>query len=204
VRRVGRPRHHGLLPSLVNAFEAVAGVFGGRTQLSVDLWHERRRNLSGRASSDANVFSTARRRLIPRQLPSPRARLRRLRADWRRFRLGRSALTIPPRTRLAGHHRHLSQLRKPTTGADFAEGSSRSGLFGGGNYSGLQGCLLQDRGRWLVRRYIERPGEQGDGRLRYSNSTPQPFGWELRGRYVAGFPVASGVYNGWRPIRCSI
>jgi hypothetical protein len=43
---------------------------------------------------------------------------------------------------------------------------------------------------------LNAPANKASVALRYNNNTPQPYGWELRGRYVAGFPVASGVYNG--------
>jgi len=43
---------------------------------------------------------------------------------------------------------------------------------------------------------LNAPANKATLALRYNNNTPQPYGWELRGRYVAGFPVASGVYNG--------
>jgi iron complex outermembrane receptor protein len=193
----------GLLPSLVNAFEAgYKGVFGGRTQLSVDLWHERRRNFVGPSLVETpNVFldsaTTAR---YLGNFPLPPGTAQAVAGGLAKVPLGTVSpdhpLTNTPGPDIIVTYRNYGKL--DVTGADFAgEVVLDRGYSVAGNYSWVnKDVFSKTEVGGLSDVTLNAPANKAMVALRYNNSTPQPFGWELRGRYVAGFPVASGVYNG--------
>ena len=190
----------GLKPSLVNALEGgYKGVIGGRMQLSVDVWHENRRNFVGPALVETpNVFldSATTARYLGAVLPPANAQA--VAGGMAKIPLG----TVSPDTRLTNSpdvivtYRNYGKL--DVTGADLAsEILLDRGYSVAGNYSWVNKDLFsKTQVGGLSDVTLNAPANKASVAFRYNNNTPQPYGWELRGRYVAGFPVASGVYNG--------
>ena len=193
----------GLKPSLVNALEAgYKGVLGGRMQLSVDVWHENRRNFVGPSLVETpNVFidsTTAARYLSNFPLPAGVAQA--VAGGLAKVPLGTVTpdhpLTNSPGPDIIVTYRNYGKLN--VTGADFAgEVLLDRGYSVAGNYSWVNKDIFsKTEVGGLSDVTLNAPANKGTLALRYNNNTPQPYGWELRGRYVAGFPVASGVYVG--------
>jgi outer membrane receptor for ferrienterochelin and colicins len=192
----------GLKPSLVNALEGgYKGEIGGRMQLSVDLWHENRRNFVGPALVETpNVFldSATTARYLGNFAPPATAQA--LAAGLAKIPLGTVSpdhpLTNTPGTDIIVTYRNYGKL--DVMGADLAgEYLLDRGYSVAGNYSWVNKDLFsKTEVGGLSDVTLNAPANKAMLALRYNNNTPQPYGWELRGRYVAGFPVASGVYNG--------
>jgi len=190
----------GLKPSLVNALEGgYKGVIGGRMQVSLDVWHENRRNFVGPSLVETpNVFldSATTARYLGAALPAPLAQA--AAGGLSKIPLG----TVSPDNRLTNApdiivtYRNYGKLN--VTGADLAsEILLDRGYSVAGNYSWVNKDLFsKTEVGGLSDVTLNAPANKAMLALRYNNNTPQPYGWELRGRYVAGFPVLSGVYNG--------
>jgi iron complex outermembrane receptor protein len=190
----------GLKPSLVNALEGgYKGIIGGRMQLSIDVWHENRRNFVGPSLVETpNVFldSATTARYLGAALPPANAQA--VAGGLAKIPLG----TVSPDNRLTNSpdiivtYRNYGKLN--VTGADLAgEILLDRGYSVLGNYSWVDKDLFsKSEVGGLSDVTLNAPANKASVALRYNNNTPQPYGWELRGRYVAGFPVASGVYNG--------
>ena len=193
----------GLMPSVVNAFEAgYKGVLGGKMQISVDLWHEKRRNFVGPSLVETpNVFldsaSTAR---YLGNFPLPPGTAQVVAGGLAKVPLGTISpdhpLTNTPGPDIIVTYRNYGKL--DVTGADFAgELLLDRGYSVAGNYSWVnKDVFSKTEVGGISDVTLNAPANKAMAALRYNNNTPQPYGWELRGRYVAGFPVASGVYNG--------
>jgi len=193
----------GLKPSLVNALEAgYKGVLGGRMQLSVDLWHENRRNFVGPSLVETpNVFidsASAARYLSNFPLPTGAAQA--VAGGLPKVPLGTVTpdhpLTNSPGPDIIVTYRNYGKL--DVTGADLAgEVLLDRGYSVAANYSWVNKDIFSKTEVGGISDVtLNAPANKGTIALRYNNNTPQPYGWELRGRYVAGFPVASGVYVG--------
>ena len=192
----------GLKPSLVNALEGgYKGVIGSRMQLSVDVWHENRRNFVGPSLVETpNVFldSATTARYLGAVLPPANAQA--VAGGLAKIPLGTvspdNRLTNTPGPDIIVTYRNYGKLN--VTGADLAsEILLDRGYSIAGNYSWVNKDLFsKTEVGGLSDVTLNAPANKASVALRYNNNTPQPYGWELRGRYVAGFPVASGVYNG--------
>jgi outer membrane receptor for ferrienterochelin and colicins len=195
----------GLKPSLVNALEGgYKGIIGGRMQVSVDVWHENRRNFVGPSLVETpNVFldSATTARYLGAALPAPLAQA--AAGGLAKIPLGTvspdNRLTNTPGPDIIVTYRNYGKL--DVTGADLAsEILLDRGYSVAGNYSWVNKDLFSKTEiGGLSDVTLNAPANKAMVALRYNNNTPQPYGWELRGRYVAGFPVASGVYNGSVP-----
>jgi iron complex outermembrane receptor protein len=192
----------GLKPSLVNALEGgYKGIIGGRMQLSVDVWHENRRNFVGPSLVETpNVFldSATTARYLGAVLPPANAQA--VAGGLSKIPLGTvspdNRLTNTPGPDIVVTYRNYGKL--DVTGADVAsEILLDRGYSVAGNYSWVNKDLFsKTEVGGLSDVTLNAPANKASVAVRYNNNTPQPYGWEIRGRYVAGFPVASGVYNG--------
>jgi hypothetical protein len=171
-------------------------------QLSVDLWHEKRRNFVGPSLVETpNVFldSTTTARYLA-NFPLPPGAAQAVAGGLAKVPVG----TVSPDHPLANApgpdiivtYRNYGKL--DVTGADFAgEVLLDRGYSVAANYSWVnKDVFTKSEVGGLSDVTLNAPANKAMAALRYNNNTPQPYGWELRGRYVAGFPVASGVYNG--------
>jgi len=192
----------GLKPSLVNALEGgYKGVIGGRMQVSVDVWHENRRNFVGPSLVETpNVFldSATTARYLGAALPAPNAQA--VAGAMSKIPLGTvspdNKLTNTPGPDIIVTYRNYGKLN--VMGADLAsELLLDRGYSVAGNYSWVNKDLFsKTEVGGLSDVTLNAPANKAMLALRYNNNTAQPYGWEIRGRYVAGFPVESGVYNG--------
>src|SRR5262249_14984786 len=185
-----------------NALEGgYKGVIGGRMQLSLDVWHENRRNFVGPSLVETpNVFldSASTARYLSAALPAPLAQA--AAGGLSKIPLGTvspdNRLTNTPGPDIVVTYRNYGKLN--VTGADLAsEILLDRGYSVAGNYSWVNKDIFsKTEVGGLSDVTLNAPANKASVALRYNNNTPQPYGWELRGRYVAGFPVASGVYDG--------
>jgi len=190
-----------LEPSHTNAYEAgYKGLIGSRIQLSLDTWFENRRNFIGPSLVETpNVFLDSATTAAYLSNFVPAANAQAIAGGLAKVPVGTISpdhpLTNAPGPDIIVTYRNYGKL--DVWGADLGgEVLITDRLSMIGSYSWVNKDLFPraDVGG-LSDVTLNAPASKGSLAARYRDSQRRR-GAELRARYVAGFPVASGVYSG--------
>ena len=192
----------GLKPSLSSTYEVgYKGLLGNRVRLALDVWYDDRRNFVGPSLVETpNVFldsaSTAR---YLANFPLPPGTAQAVAGGLAKIPLGTISpdhpLTNTPGPDIIVTYRNYGKLN--VWGSDVASELSVTDRFSMlGTYSWVNKDLFprSDVGG-LSDVTLNAPANKATLTARFRDEVRER-GWELRGRYVAGFPVKSGVYDG--------
>ena len=191
----------GLQPSHTRAYETgYKGLIGSRLQLSVDAWYENRRNFIGPSLVETpNVFldSATTAAYLSNFLPPANAQA--IAGGLAKVPVGTISpdhpLTNSPGPDIIVTYRNYGKLNVwgSDFGGEFLINDRHSVL---GTYSWVNRDLFpRSEVGGLSDVTLNAPANKGSVAWRYRDQQKKT-GAEVRARYVAGFPVASGVYNG--------
>jgi iron complex outermembrane receptor protein len=192
----------GLTPSISNTLEAgYKGLVGDRLRLAVDVWHDARRNFVGPSLVETpNVFlDSATTAQYLAQFPLPPGTAQAVAGGLAKIPLGTISpdhpLTTSPGPDIIVTYRNYGKLNVWGTDAS-AEVMVTDRVSLLGTYSWVNKDLFpKSEVGGLSDVTLNAPPSKATVTGRYRDDVRQ-WGWELRGRYVHGFPVQSGVYNG--------
>jgi iron complex outermembrane receptor protein len=191
----------GLRPSLNNTVElGYKGLAGDRLRLALDVWHDARRNFVGPSLVETpNVFldSASTAQYLGQFVPPANAQA--IAGGLARIPVGTISpdhpLTNSPGPDIIVTYRNYGKLN--VWGSDAAAELMVTNRFSFlGSYSWVNKDLFpRSEVGGLSDVTLNAPASKATLAGRYRDDLRE-WGWELRGRYVAGFPVQSGVYNG--------
>ena len=191
----------GLKPSLSNTIEAgYKGMVGDRLRLALDVWHDARRNFVGPSLVETpNVFLDSATTAQYLSAFVPPANAQAIAGGLSRIPVGTVSpdheLTNTPGPDIIVTYRNYGKLN--VWGSDAAAELMVTDRFSFlGSYSWINKDLFpKAEVGGLSDVTLNAPPSKATLAGRYRDDLRQ-WGWELRGRYVSGFPVQSGVYNG--------